>query len=87
MRTLVVLLAALLVQTPTGTQSQSHTPNLKGPAPRLPNGKPSMAGVWDNTRRADVTDPPDPRVCEGPALHGLGEEQVGQLRHVHADQR
>ena len=25
------------------------------PAPRLPNGKPSMTGVWDNTRRADVT--------------------------------
>src|SRR5687768_8984920 len=25
------------------------------PAPRLQNGKPSMAGVWDNTRRADVT--------------------------------
>jgi len=25
------------------------------PAPRLANGKPSMAGVWDNTRRADVT--------------------------------
>ena len=27
----------------------------RDPAPRLPNGKPSMAGVWDNTRRADVT--------------------------------
>ena len=26
------------------------------PAPRLANGKPSMTGVWDNTRRADVTD-------------------------------
>jgi hypothetical protein len=62
MRTLVVVLAALLIQAPTGTQSntQSHTPNLKGPAPRLPNGKPSMAGVWDNTRRADVTDPKIP---------------------------
>src|SRR5690606_17699297 len=26
-------------------------------APRLPNGKPSMAGVWSQTRRADVTNP------------------------------
>jgi hypothetical protein len=31
-------------------------PNLQGPAPRLPNGKPSMAGIWSQTRRADVTD-------------------------------
>ena len=30
------------------------------PAPRLANGKPSMAGVWDNTRRADVTNPAIP---------------------------
>jgi hypothetical protein len=32
----------------------------KRPAPRLPNGKPSMTGVWDNTRRADVTNPSIP---------------------------
>jgi hypothetical protein len=32
-------------------------PDLKGPAPKLPNGKPSMAGVWSQTRRADVTNP------------------------------
>jgi hypothetical protein len=31
-------------------------PDLKGPAPRLANGKPSMAGLWSQTRRADVTD-------------------------------
>ncbi len=30
------------------------------PAPRLANGRPSMAGVWDNTRRADVTNPAIP---------------------------
>jgi len=30
-------------------------PDLKGPAPKLANGKPSMAGVWSQTRRADVT--------------------------------
>src|SRR5688500_13873441 len=32
-------------------------PDLKGPAPKLPNGKPSMAGLWSQTRRADVTNP------------------------------
>jgi hypothetical protein len=31
--------------------------NMTAPAPRLANGKPSMTGVWDNTRRADVTNP------------------------------
>jgi len=31
-------------------------PDMKGPAPRLPNGKPSMSGVWGQVRRADVTD-------------------------------
>jgi hypothetical protein len=32
-------------------------PDLKGPAPKLSNGKPSMAGLWSQTRRANVTDP------------------------------
>jgi hypothetical protein len=40
--------------------SQATTAGAKRPAPRLPNGKPSMAGVWDNTRRADVTNPAIP---------------------------
>ena len=30
-------------------------PALNSPAPRLPNGKPSMAGMWGQVRRADVT--------------------------------
>ena len=30
-------------------------PDMKGPAPRLPNGKPSFAGIWSTTRRADIT--------------------------------
>ncbi len=34
--------------------------NKTAPAPRLANGKPSMTGVWDNTRRADVTNPAIP---------------------------
>jgi hypothetical protein len=32
-------------------------PDLKGPAPKLANGKPSLAGLWSQTRRADVTNP------------------------------
>jgi hypothetical protein len=48
MSSVLVLIAALLMQA---------TPNLKAPAPKLPNGKPSMAGVWSQTRRADVTNP------------------------------
>jgi hypothetical protein len=28
---------------------------MKRPAPRLPNGKPSMSGIWSTTRRADIT--------------------------------
>ena len=30
-------------------------PDMKGPAPRLANGKPSFAGIWATTRRADIT--------------------------------
>jgi hypothetical protein len=32
-------------------------PDLKGPAPKLANGKTSIAGMWRHTRRANVTDP------------------------------
>ena len=42
-------------QAPKNGAAAKSGPDVKGPAPRLPNGKPSMAGVWDNTRRADVT--------------------------------
>jgi hypothetical protein len=46
----------LLVPEPTVSQgARAAQVDLKGPAPRLPNGKPSMAGVWGQTRRADVT--------------------------------
>jgi len=38
------------------------SPDLKGPPPRLPNGKVSFEGMWHQTRRADVT---NPRVQEG----------------------
>jgi hypothetical protein len=36
--------------------SGKPAPDMKGPAPRLPDGKPSMAGIWATTRRADITD-------------------------------
>jgi hypothetical protein len=38
-----------------GTPAPAAKPAASKPAPRLANGKPSMTGVWDNTRRADVT--------------------------------
>jgi hypothetical protein len=53
MKPLTLLFALLLLQGPA-TMGQTD------PIPRLPNGKPSMAGVWGQTRRADVTDPSIP---------------------------
>jgi len=54
------LLLVALVSMPVASQgrntSTSAKPAASRPAPRLPNGKPSMTGVWGNTRRADVTD-------------------------------
>jgi hypothetical protein len=62
------ILAGTLALTGVGLTSVLATPQGRGapgaaavtmtaPAPRLANGKPSMTGVWDNTRRADVTNP------------------------------
>jgi hypothetical protein len=61
-------LAGMLALLALGLTSVFATPqgrgaaaaNMKGPAPRLANGRPSMSGVWDNTRRADVTNPAIP---------------------------
>ena len=39
-----------------GQRGRGSKVDLSGPAPRLPNGKPSMSGVWGQVRRADVTD-------------------------------
>ena len=55
MKCIAFLVAVLLTQVPT--LAQPTPANFEDPPPRLPNGKPSLAGVWDNTRRADVTDP------------------------------
>jgi hypothetical protein len=55
----VVLLALMAAPMPGFSQSSGSgkpAPDLKGPPPRLPNGKPSFAGIWSTTRRANVTD-------------------------------
>lgn len=39
-----------------GQRARAPKADLSGPAPHLPNGKPSMSGVWGQVRRADVTD-------------------------------
>jgi hypothetical protein len=36
--------------------SGKPAPDMRGPAPRMANGKPSFAGLWSTTRRSDVTD-------------------------------
>jgi len=59
-----VLFAVLLAPIPASSQSKAVSgwypygkefPALNSPAPRLPNGKPSMGGMWGQVRRADVT--------------------------------
>jgi hypothetical protein len=50
------ILYAPLPALPQASGSGKPAPNMKGPAPRLPNGKPSLSGLWSTTRRADITD-------------------------------
>jgi hypothetical protein len=58
---LLALGLTAVVATPQGRGAAgAAAANMKAPAPRLANGKPSMSGVWDNTRRADVTNPAIP---------------------------
>jgi len=52
----MIILAGLLLFVPLFAVAQNKKIDMNGPAPRLPNGKPSMAGVWGQVRRADVTD-------------------------------
>ena len=49
-----VLLGQVSAARQAGGAARS-APDLNGPAPRLPNGKPSFAGIWATTRRADIT--------------------------------
>jgi hypothetical protein len=55
-----IVLAITIFVNPLPALSQASgngkpAPDMKGPAPRRANGKPSMAGIWSTTRRADVT--------------------------------
>ncbi len=60
---MVVTPASVAGQAPSPSASAAQgasgngrpAPDMKGPAPRLPNGKPSMSGIWSTTRRADIT--------------------------------
>ena len=53
-------------------------PDANGPAPRLPNGKPSMDGLWSQTRRADVTNPKvQPGHVDGASVHSPGVSGSG----------
>jgi hypothetical protein len=41
---------------PSGASGNGKpAPDMTAPPPRLPNGKPSMSGIWSTTRRADIT--------------------------------
>ena len=52
----ISILCAPLPALAQASGSGKPAPDMKGPAPRLPDGKPSMAGIWSTTRRADITD-------------------------------
>jgi hypothetical protein len=58
---LVWVVVAVLASSATALAQASGSgkpePDMKGSAPRLPNGKPSMSGIWSTTRRADITNP------------------------------
>src|SRR4249920_1045077 len=56
----IMLVSVALFAAPTPAAAQASgsgkpAPDMKGPAPQI-NGKPSFAGIWATTRRADVTD-------------------------------
>src|SRR3954463_10148784 len=53
-----MLLSLLAIPLPGVSQASGSgkpKPDMNGPAPRLPNGRPSMSGIWSTTRRADIT--------------------------------
>src|SRR5262245_12830957 len=57
---IAIVLGISILLAPASASAQASgsgkpAPDMKGPAPRLPNGKPSFSGLWSTTRRADVT--------------------------------
>ena len=57
---LLVPLIARGFASQTGQRGRANKVDMAAAAPHLPNGKPSMSGVWGQVRRADVTDPKIP---------------------------
>jgi len=84
-----VMLALLLgpqfaaAQGAPASGSGKPEPNMKGPAPRMPSGKPSLAGLWSTTRRADITDKRIPGYMAELPYTAWGKQQWDTYDPVH----